>query len=785
MRAFVSELRLAVRSLRRRPSFTLAAILTVGIGTALNVVLFSFVDAAVLRPPPFPDAGRLYTINDPRKTTRLLSHADYEAVREQTHAFEALGAFRSGVAGQHTLALESQDRPIDGLALSPGVFQVLGTPPLVGRPLLPSDEGGDAVVVVGFRLWNELGGTGDVIGRTIRIGGKDHVVVGVMPRRFAFPSASTMFWVPLSGNGYPERSLSLVGRLRPGTSPQRAAAEVRAVAIRLDAEAPLPTGRRSFGMTSLREAGRPSDAPVFYLLQGTVALVLLIACANLSALLLARAVERRAEMALRASLGARRIHLIRAVFAESTVILAAALAASLALAFVGVHLLSRALAGSALGVLELGVDGRVLAFTGLVSALTLIGFTLVPAWRGAQADPGEVLRAGSQALTGSVRDRRVRDGLVTAQIALSLTLLIGTAAVLDTLVRSQDWEPAYEWRNLLTMDLRTGNESAGDRGTLPGLFARLGALPQVQGVAASSRLHVEGGVLSAEGAGAPATNACDCMAVTGSYFDVLRLPIVSGRGFGDADAPAHEVAVVDEVIAARLWPGGNPVGRRVKLGSPGSAQPWVTVVGIARAARIAGQQSESMGRMYVLHELGTAPRVTLFARTRTSPTSAIAPVRDAILSVDPDQPVHQLRTMESVATAALGPLRWCAAVFGIFSLITLALAAVGVYGVMAQTVASRTREIAIRRAVGASDSQILRGVLREVGWIVLAGMVAGAVGGVVISRVLPALMPGVASGEPGAWAIAITAMLGAAFLASALPVRSALRTDPSVALRTE
>jgi putative ABC transport system permease protein len=811
MGGWLLDLRHGARAWRRRPgAFVLAAgALALGIGG--TAALFAVVDAVLLRPLPFerPDRLVLGWQASPERSQPFVEvcYPDYEAWRQARTLSAA--AIMPSVNQRFTIRADEPVR-VQGRLVSGGFFEVLGARAWRGRALEPADDspGAPRVAVVSHGLWRRLlGGDPAAVGRTIVLDEAPVTVVGVMPPGFEYPPDAEIWTpvVPALARLVDDPAVHwgvVVGRIAEGASIDEARAELETTVGRLSQDTSrhgASAQREHAVLTPLAEHLVGASRPALWLLMGAVALVLVIACANVSALLLARAAERRREAAVRLALGASRARLVRALASEAVVVALAGGLGGVLLAFWGVESL-KAIVPAEVPRLELAaVDARVLAASVLLTTLAALGAGALPALVASRASLTTALADGSRG-AGEARGRgRLRALLLAGQSAAAVALLAGAGLLVESFRNLRAVELGYDPRGVLTLEVAPARGSYGTPARRRALYAslvdRVDALPGVEGSAAVLLRPLWGTVgldcpFRAEGqseAEARLNPTLNLEAVTPRYFDVMRIPIVRGRAFTDEDTERSErVAIVSAALARRVWPGRDPLGKRLSIPLPPAPYADVahTVVGVAGDARYRELQG-ARHDLYLGYLQSEEPLRHLVVRAAGDPRRVAAAVRSAVRGVDPALAVDDVTTMEAVVDRHLGASRFRMQLLAAFASFALFLTALGLHGVMAFVVGQRTREIGLRMALGARAAQVAGLVLRQALLPVAAGLAAGLVAALAAGRAIEGLLYGVAPHDPRAAALAAALLLAAAGTACALPARRALRVDPALALRDE
>jgi predicted permease len=805
------DLRYGARALLKRPGFTFVAALALAVGVGANTAIFSVVNAVLLKPLPYYDPQRLVWVSEtwPNRNTEFVLSPDYIEWRAQSSAFEHLVAF-----GESAVNLTGRGEP-ERLACvysTANLFPALGVAPVVGRPFTPEEDrpGAAAVALLSHRLWQRrFGGDPKIVGQSLAIGGESYQVIGVMPAGFQF-SREAELWLPLRLNTEQELRrermsvVNVVGRLKAESSVERAREELNLIARRIEQANPNQFPGAQARVTPLGErlAGdlrRPLQA-----LFGAVAFVLLIACANVTNLLLARSTARRKEMAIRAAMGAGRWRLIRQTLTESLLLSALGGAAGLLLAALGVKALVALSPDNLARVRDSGIEGAVLIFTLAVSLLTGVVVGLIPALQASQVNLIDALKedggAGGNPAALRRGARRAMPALVIGELALTLALLAGAGLLIKSFLKLRAVELGYDPENVLTMMIQLNSSkyppgSPQQKAYYQELLARVKALPGAEGVAISTGLPFTGisgrAALTIEGRPPVHDSQKPLMEmneISHGYFRAMGMRLRAGRAFTERDdETAPPVAIINETLARRYFPGEDPLGKRILAGYP--AQRAWTIVGVASDVKRYSLEEEVRPEFYrpYLQEagiLGLVP-VKLEVRAVGDPLNLAAAVRQQALAIDPEQPVFSMRTMERRLAESVAPRRFQMSLFGAFAAVALALAAVGIYGVIAHSVSLRTHEIGIRMALGAKPRDVLRMVVAQGMRLAVVGLAIGLTGAFALTRVMASLLFSVSPTDPATFAVVSMLLAGVAFLATYLPARRATRVDPMIALRHE
>jgi predicted permease len=805
---FLQDVRYGLRLLRRSPGFSAVAILTLALGIGASTAVLSVVDAILLQPLGYADPGRLVVLlHDEDGPVAPANYLDWKA---RTRSFESMGA-----AEYWTPNLTSGAFPEKAWAIrmTPEILPMLGVRPLAGRFFLPEEaaSGRDHVVVIGEGIWRQrFGADPGILGRPIRLDGEPYTVVGVMPASFQFApfwATEARMWAPLDlsarASNREAQSLRVFARLRPGVSIAAARQEVAAVTGALERE--FPGTNRDVQVIGLRDKVVGDVRPALWVLLGAVGLVLLIACANVASMLLSRASARQKEIALRAALGASRGRTIRQLLTESLVLAAAGGLAGAALGAWALRFLLALAPPSIPRLQDVHLDPQVLVATFAISLATGVVFGLAPALQASVVGPRDALQEGSGG--GASREGgRLRLAFVAGEMAIAIVLLVGAGLMLRSFLALQAVDPGFNPRGVVTMEVSV----AGTRQAAPArraalyreLVERLAAAPGVVAAGAINHIPIAGDIwgypYAVEGRPKPGPGESPMAtyrAVLPGYFAAMRIPILRGRDVAwTDDLGAPGVVVVNEHLARRVWPGEDPIGRRITLDDVGPNASWLTVVGVVKNAVRGDWAAPPEDEIYLSvlqnRTLLESPQpmaayITLVARSAGDPAALTPSLVATVRAVDPTLPVSEVRTMSHIVELANGRARFQALLLAIFAGAAALLAAVGIYGVMSYAVSRRTREIGVRMALGAAPGSVLRLVVAQGMAVALAGTGAGLLAALGLSRLMEGLLFGVGSTDPATYAGVAGLLLVIALLASYLPARRAARIDPTSALRSE
>src|SRR5262252_1993784 len=799
MQTLLQDLRYGARILLKQPVFTLIAVLTLGLGIGANTAIFSLVNAVLLRSLPFSEPERLvWTWGEFSGGNRAsTSPPDFLDYRAQNRSFEELAAtyFNS-----FNLTGAGEPERIVGSSVTANFFQALGVRLVQGRAFLPEEERSSPaqVAIIGQGLWQRrFGGDPQIIGKTIQLDGRSHTVVGVAPDATRVLQEAEI-WTPLTFDD-PEMKirrfhfLRAVGRLKQGVTLQQAQADIDSVSAGLEKLYPESNKDWRLRLVPMREYLVGETRRPLYVLLGAVGFVLLIACANVANLTLAQASRRQKEVALRHALGADRTRLIRQMLTESALISVIAGTIGLLLAWWGSDLL-RALAQDSIPrVGEISLDNRVLGFTLLVSLLTGVVFGLAPAMQASRPDLNETLKEGGKGGGSGSRGGRARNALIVIEVAMALVLLVGAGLLIKSFRRLQEVDPGFDPRNLLTMRLFLPQSKYAEPQQRQAFFEqalkRIESLPGVQAVGTSTWIPTLGGgdtYFTIEGRPFPDPNrkvtAFNPM-VSHDYLRAMKIPLIKGRHFTEPETKEEKAktVIINEAFARAYFASIEPLGKRLIIDM---GEPWTCeIVGVAGDTTQFALNLGALPTMYLPSIRAGVAAVVV--RASGDPLALTASVREAVREVDRDQPIANIRSMEQIMSSMAGESRFGALLLGVFAAVALLLSAIGIYGVIAYSVAQRTREIGIRMALGAQGRSVLGLVIGQGMKLALIGVGVGIAGALALTRVLSSLLFNVSATDPLTFVVVSTLLSLVALLACYVPARRATKVDPMIALRTE
>jgi len=811
MKQMLQDLGYALRTFRRAPGFAAVTILTLALGIGATTAVFSVAEAVLLRPLPFADQQRLTVLWESAKKRQFglieTSYADYRDWRDQSKSFTQLAALNSSNAGMNLTGV-GEPIQVDAAPVTHNFFTVLGVKPLLGRTFLPEDDrfGAGHVVVLSQQIWqDQFGGDPHILGRQVHLDDQSYTVVGVLPSLFKYPSSARL-WVPLVPFLGPEgtelriyRVLKAIGRLQPGVSVEKAQAEMRVIADGLEKRYPKFNEGFTASVRPLTEEIVGDSRPALLILLTGVFFLLLIAVANVANLLLARTLERKHEISIRAALGADRGRVMRQLLTEAVTLGLLGSGAGLLLASLGIRLLRSVAPASIPRLDEVRLDPPTLLFTLLVFLLAIAVFGIAPALEAGRGDLHAPLKEGGKRAFGSARSSRLRRLLVRMEVSLALVLLIGAGLMVQSMLQLKRINPGFTSANVLTARIRLPEKTYPEIRQRQMFFDRLrekaATLPGVVSAATVLTRPLDDSVvwempIAREGQSwdellaNPLTNF---EAISPGYFQTLNIRLLQGRDFDAHDSEDSPlVAIVSKGLAATYWPGQNPLGKRVRRIFSDQVTPWITIVGVVNDVRYRSWD-RSMPDFYLPTKQNPLaqymPYQDLVLRTSVDPSTLARPLRGAVYSIDPKQAVASIATLDSLVDRALASSRFTLLLMGVFGALALCLAAVGIYGLLSYTVAQRSREIGLRMALGARKQEILWMVIGQGLKLTASGLAVGIAAAFVLTRFMANLLYGVSILDPLTF-ISVPVFLAAiALCATCLPAVRATRADPIKVLR--
>ncbi|HUJ33380.1 MAG TPA: ABC transporter permease [Candidatus Acidoferrum sp.] len=806
----LQDFRHGARVLVKNLGFTVVAVLTLALGIGANTAIFSMVDALLLHPYNFRDLDQLVLVwqdngSDPGFDSRALAPGDAADLAAGANIFQSLATYRC-----HTFSLTSASdvRPVNGCGISANFFDLLGVAPALGRSFMPTEDqpGADSVAVVGYGFWRrQFGGDPNAIGKTVQLNGRTYTIVGIMPADFDFP-VPMQLWVPLAlsptdNSDRSHLSIWAIGRLKPGVSVAQARGALAGFSARLAAEYPSTnTGRRTT-LLQLRRELYQYTLPLFSLLQTAAGFVLLLACANLANLLFARMVGRQKEIALRSALGAGRRRLAQLFISETVLFSLIAGAVAILVSFGTVRLLRTSISPDwtkwVPGWGGIRVDGAVLAFTILLAAVVGILFGLATVLHAGRVHLNQTLKEGGAGSMTRARGR-IRSILVVVQLMFALVLLVCAGLTIQGFMRLANIYGGFSPGSVMELEPVLPANSYTDVRKIANLYQQLlrdtASLPGVTAAALvqnppASNVDSDQAPFVIEGRPAPPpgeTPSASLQIATPDYFRALHVALISGRTFSDEDDNAGApVAVVSRSLAAQFFTGGNAVGQHIRLGGPDSASRWLTIVGVVDDVRQNWWDSPAQPAIYQPMLQSPVRGMVLILRTSANPAGYVSPVRDTLRRLDPSIALAGVHTLQREVTDAIGIIRIMGILMGVFGAVALALSAIGVYGVLSESVAQRTREIGIRVALGAAPRDVRKLVLGHAMKLTVIGLAIGLPVSLAINRAMSSLVFGIVSIDAAVILEFAAVLVLVALAAGYIPARRAMRVDPMIALRHE
>jgi putative ABC transport system permease protein len=807
METLLRDIRYGIRFLFRNPTFSTVAVIVLALGIGATTAIFSVINSVLLKDLPFKDSAHLVSIygNFTQLTKAPVSAADYLDWKMRNQSFEGMSCFAA--YGAHNLSGVDRAEQLRSVFVSADLFSTLGVQPMIGRNFLRDEDKPDhfRVVLLSHSLWKRrFGSDRNLVGKTIKLEGLDYTVVGIMGPGFQFPLVGSDFpfpadiWVPLPMT--PKRAedrntnyLSIIGRLKRGITIQKAQMEMDVIAKSLEQQYPTTNTGDRILLVPYREDVIGKSRVTLFILFGTVILVLLIACANIANLLLARAATRKKEMAIRTALGVSRGRLIRQLLTESMILSFMGGVVGLLIGTLGTRFLVLVSPENIPRLKETTLDFSVLLFTFVVSVLTGIIFGLAPALQLLKSDLNESLSEGDRGGSSGVSHAKARSSLIVIEVALALVLLISSGLMIKSFVELLLVKPGLNPSDLLTLELSLPSKKYPDTKTQDAFFKtvveRTRNLPGVESVGGTSILPLTGSsstIFSIEGQPAPPENLLPwaglCF-VTPNYFRTMEIPLIKGRDFTDRDDEnTPDVVVINEKMAKQNWPNSEPIGQRIKI-RYGTGTFTREIVGIVGNIRHLGLDQDAQPEMYMPIYQYPENFMFLVARTRSNPMSLSKLIQDQVAAIDKDQPVANIKTMQNIFSSSVAPRRFSMLLITIFASLALALSAAGIYSVISYSVAQRNHELGIRMALGASSKDVLKLILGQGFKLVVIGTIIGLAGAFALTRLLQSMLFNVSTTDPIIFVAISLILISFALLASYIPARRATKVDPMIALR--
>jgi putative ABC transport system permease protein len=812
---FWQDVRYGLRTLTKTPMFTVVALVALALGIGANTAIFSVVNAVLLHDLPYRDSGQLMIVWEQNRArggrNNVVSAANFFDWQQQSNSFQEMAAFYDAA---FNLTGEGNPEEIPAQVTSGNLLTMLGTDAAVGRVYTKeeAEPGRNDVVVISHGLWQRrFGGVADIVGKKISLNGESVTILGVMPQGFKFfmkegsrTGKAAEMWTPTNfqqvmngatkGRG---RFLTVAGRLKPGVTPEQAQVEMSTIASRLEQQYAQFNTNMGVRVVPVREQLAGEIKVALYVLLGAVGFVLLIACANVANLMLARAASRQSEFSIRTALGAGRWRIVRQLLTESVLLSVLGGALGLLIALWGVDALVALSPPNMLGTEKIGLSMPVLAFTFVVSLLTGIVFGLAPALEATRLNLNETLKETGKSNMSSRRSRRLSSVFVVAQVGLALVLLIGSTLMIKSFLRLQAVDPGFKTENLLTLRVTVPESKYPEDNQVVAfhrqVLERLKALPDVRAVGAVSALPFGGNLgartsFSIEGRPVPRPGeelSTDVRVTDENYFQAIGIPLLSGRGFTEQEAKEdRRTIIINETMARQHFPGQNPLGQHLRVQMMADPQP-MEIIGVVADAKYKTLEGPSHPMVYWTHPQLVYTEMTHVIRTNGDPMSLAAAVRREIQAIDRDQPVADVRTMQSWIDELTARSRFGTLLLTIFAGLALVLAAIGIYGVMSYSVTQRTHELGIRIALGAQTRDVLKLILGRGFALTLVGIALGLIASFALTRVMSSLLFGVSATDPATFAGLSLLLTSVALLACYIPTRRAMKVDPMVALRNE
>ncbi len=804
MQTLWQDLRYGARMLFKQPGFTLIAIITLALGIGANAAIFSVVNTVLLRPLPYAEPERLMMIREmklPQFPEFSVSPGNFLDWKKQNNVFERLIAF---TGTSFNLIGTGDPEQLRGLRVTDGFLAMFGAQPQLGRDFLPEEDqpGHNNVVILSHGFWQRrFGGEANIVNQTLTLSGQSYTVIGVLPATFRFGGSSLDLLTPVAFTAQDAQNhgghfLSALGRLKAGVTVEQARTEMTTIAARLAAQYPGPNAGWSVKVMPLLEYTVRSIKTALLVLLGAVAFVLLIACANVANLLLARAAGRQKEIAIRTALGAGRLRIIRQLLTESLLLSLVGGAAGLLLAKWGMDLLLKLAPQDLPRMAGISLDGRALAFTAAITLLTGVIFGLVPALQASKPNLSETMKDAGRGSTEGGRRQLVRSTLVVLEVASALVLLVGAGLLIKSFWQLQRVDPGFNPDSALTLSValprRKYTEETQRAAFFQQLLEKVSALPGVQATGVTNSMPMGNDTIYAfEIEGRPplppgAGQSTNFYSVSAGYFKAMGIALRRGRLLTERDTKdAPHVAVINEAMAQKIFPNEDPLGKRMTFDDRSKNPDWYEIVGIVADVKQYGLDQATPLQTYEPYTQQTMSSMTLVARTTGEPTNYTAAIRQAVLQIDKEQPIANIRALNEFLSASIAQQQFSMLLLGVFAAVALVLAAVGLYGVLSYAVTQRTHEIGIRMALGAGQRDVLKMIVGHGLRLTLLGLAAGLAAAFGLTRLMSTLLFGVSAADPGTYSLIALLLVTVALLACYIPARRATKVDPLVALRYE
>jgi putative ABC transport system permease protein len=803
MDTLIRDIRYGFRMLAKTPSFMAVAIITLALGIGANTAIFSVVNSVLLTPLPFSDPDRLIVLKEtliPVHPEFAISPANFLEWQSQATTFEQMAGYRTT---NYNLVAGGDPERVRAARVSAGFFTMLGINPSHGRDFLAQEdqEGRGDVAAISHSLWQRrFGADPAIIGQPITLSSRSYTVVAVMPASFRFPEENTDVWTPNGFTANDRRShgahyISVIGRLKQGVTLDQATVEMETIAARLAEQHPDTNKGWSVKLTPMLDFTVRNIKPALIVLLGAVGFVLLISCANVANLLLARSAVRQKEIAIRTALGSSRRRIVRQLMTESVLLAIIGGGAGLLVAGWGIDGLLALAPEDLPRVREVGIDGTVLLFTLGITLATGIGFGIAPALHASKPDLNETLKDAGRGTSAGLRRQRVRNLLVVSEVALALVLLIGGGLMIRSFYTLQKVDPGFDPNNALavTVSLPSARyrQEAQQVSFFDQLMKKVSTLPGVKSVGGTSVVPIINDfILGVVVEGRPAVEAetdypkTNYFGVTPGYFKAMGIPLLRGRDFDERDvADSKRVVIVNETLANTLFPGEDPIGKRIHITM--GPEIFREIVGVVRDVKQNGLDVETKSQTYEPFAQDPSTVMTLIVRSSGDPTQLTGAIRSEVLALDKEQPLNRVMTLNEIISDSVAQQRFSMLLLCVFATVALVLAAVGLYGVMSYSVTQRTHELGIRMALGASKQDVLRLVVGQGAALAGTGVVIGLAGAWGLTRLMSSLLFGVSATDTLTFALVPVMLAGVALMACFVPARRAAKVDPMIALRYE